>query len=123
TITKTNCSKVSNASARNRLPIPAKLYSRAICSGVSMVSLSRRSKNDLQPVVKKAQAALDTAGKALARERQTRRAQSHARRTPRTRVALPPDGSRSFYLARRPQRRASCPLRQSAAGARPQYHL
>src|ERR1700691_1624191 len=49
-----NCSSVSSATARKRLPIPANGNSSEVCSGVSMISLSAEGIGDLQQLASEA---------------------------------------------------------------------
>src|SRR5207237_3743869 len=88
---RANCSRVSRAMARKRLPIPASGNSRAICSGVSIFNWSIECNLDLHPLVRKTQAALEQAGRVAEYQQPERLEVADALRPAGTQPALPAD--------------------------------
>src|ERR1035438_515111 len=111
------------AIATNLLPTPASGNSNAVCSGVSMVSLSRGSIGDLHSLARKAAAALESAPGTGGRQRTHERNRVDAGRVAGVSTIISAVGIRLVDGARRSNQHAAGDLSESAFGARAQLDL
>src|SRR5271166_3000891 len=109
--------------ARNLLPIPASGNSSAVCSGVSMVSLSRGSTRDLHSLAGKTAPALESARATCGRERTQECNRVHTGGVAGVGTIISAVGIRSVDCARRSNQHAAGDLPQSVAGPRSQSDL
>src|SRR5580658_2260588 len=114
---------MSNASARNRLPIPANGNSSEVCSGVSMISLSDEDISDLHELASEAASVLGAHRRAPRKVGPERGARPGSLRAAGIGVIISPDRFGPCHHTRRSYQPEPRALFEPTARTRPQPYL